>query len=129
MTDGSCARKVRSVSGKPISRIGESPTDPEGNPMSVPDPPRVFFSYSHDTQDHKDQVRRFATFLRSRIGLEVVLDQWDDNHRIDWSLWATRNITAADFVVAVASPLYRARADGDAPPDEGRGAQFESALL
>jgi len=97
--------------------------------MSVPDPPRVFFSYSHDSEDHKDQVRRFATFLRSRIGLEVVLDQWDDNHRIDWSLWATRNITAADFVVAVASPLYRARADGDAPPDEGRGAQFESALL
>ncbi|VVJ18881.1 Uncharacterised protein [Amycolatopsis camponoti] len=97
--------------------------------MSERAAPRVFFSYSHDTQEHKDQVRRFATFLRARIGLEVVLDQWDDNHRIDWSLWATRNITAADFIVAVASPLYRARADGDAPPDEGRGAQYETALL
>lgn len=91
--------------------------------------PRVFFSYSHDTQEHKDQVRRFATFLHSRIGLEVVLDQWYDGSRIDWSLWATRHLKAADFIIAVASPRYRERADGDAPPDEGRGAQYESAML
>ncbi|EOD64805.1 SEFIR domain-containing protein [Amycolatopsis vancoresmycina] len=97
--------------------------------MSEPDPPKVFFSYSHDTEEHKELVRRFATFLHSRIGLEVVLDQWHDNHRIDWSLWATRNLKAADFVIVVASPLYRARADGEAPPDEGRGAQFETAII
>jgi hypothetical protein len=97
--------------------------------MSEPDPPKVFFSYSHDSDEHKDLVRRFATFLRSRIGLEVVLDQWYDNVRIDWSLWATRHLTAADFVIVVASPLYRARADGEAPPDEGRGAQFETAMI
>ncbi|MGW4056685.1 SEFIR domain-containing protein [Amycolatopsis sp. NPDC004747] len=97
--------------------------------MSEPEPPRVFFSYSHDTPEHKDLVRRFATFLRSRIGLEVVLDQWYDNVRIDWSLWATRHLKAADFVIVVASPRYRERADGEAPPDEGRGAQFETAIL
>ncbi|WIX99560.1 TIR domain-containing protein [Amycolatopsis mongoliensis] len=91
--------------------------------------PWVFVSYSHDTQEHKDHVRKFATFLHSRIGLEVVLDQWHDNHRIDWSLWATRHLKAADFILVVASPLYRARADGDAPPDEGRGAQFETAII
>ncbi|MEV4053158.1 SEFIR domain-containing protein [Amycolatopsis sp. NPDC049688] len=97
--------------------------------MSEPDPPKVFFSYSHDSEEHKELVRRFATFLHSRIGLEVVLDQWYDNSRIDWSLWATRNLKAADFVIVVASPLYRARADGEAPPDEGRGAQFETAII
>ncbi|WP_410586595.1 SEFIR domain-containing protein [Amycolatopsis sp. lyj-23] len=97
--------------------------------MSEPDPPKVFFSYSHDSGQHKDLVRRFATFLRSRIGLEVVLDQWYDNSRIDWSLWATRHLKAADFIIVVASPLYRARADGEAPPDEGRGAQFETAII
>ncbi|MFJ7214526.1 SEFIR domain-containing protein [Amycolatopsis sp. NPDC098790] len=97
--------------------------------MTEAEAPKVFFSYSHDSEEHKAQVRRFATFLRSRIGLEVVLDQWYDGSRIDWSLWATRHLKAADFVIAVASPLYRARADGDAPPDEGRGAQYESAML
>ncbi|MFF1614743.1 SEFIR domain-containing protein [Amycolatopsis sp. NPDC058278] len=97
--------------------------------MSEHEAPRVFVSYSHDSEEHKAQVRRFATVLHSRIGLEVVLDQWHDNVRIDWSLWATRNLKAADFVIVVASPLYRARADGDAPPDEGRGAQFETAII
>jgi hypothetical protein len=97
--------------------------------MSEHEVPRVFFSYSHDTQEHKDHVRKFATFLRSRIGLEVVLDQWHDNIRIDWSLWAARHLKAADFIVVVASPRYRERADGDAPPDEGRGAQYETAMI
>jgi hypothetical protein len=91
--------------------------------------PWVFISYSHDSEEHKAQVRRFATLLHSRIGLEVILDQWHDNVRIDWSLWATRNLKAADFIIVVASPLYRARADGEAPPDEGRGAQFETAII
>lgn len=97
--------------------------------MSAHDAPRVFFSYSHDSEEHKTQVRRLATLLHSRIGLDVVLDQWHDNVRIDWSLWATRNLKAADFIIVVASPLYRARAEGDAPPDEGRGAQFETAII
>ncbi|WIV55189.1 SEFIR domain-containing protein [Amycolatopsis nalaikhensis] len=97
--------------------------------MPEHDAPWVFVSYSHDTPEHKDQVRRFATFLRSRIGLEVILDQWHDNFRTDWSLWATRNLKAADYVLVVASPLYRARAEGDAAPDEGRGAQFETAII
>ncbi|MEU5258893.1 SEFIR domain-containing protein [Amycolatopsis sp. NPDC021455] len=97
--------------------------------MSDRGAPKVFVSYSHDTEEHKALVRRFATFLHSRIGLEVVLDQWHDNVRMDWSLWATRNLKAADFIIVVASPLYRERADGDAPPHEGRGAQFETAII
>src|SRR5690242_15913914 len=120
---------MRSVSGIPISWIGESPTDPEGKQMSEHEAPWGFFSYPHDNEENRTQVRRFATFLRSRIGLEVILDQWHDNIRIDWSLWATRNLKAADFIIVVASPLYRARADGDAPPHEGRGAQFETAII
>lgn len=38
--------------------------------------PSCFISYSHDSNDHKDWVRRFAADLRkSRI--DVRLDQWD----------------------------------------------------
>jgi hypothetical protein len=91
--------------------------------------PRVFVSYSHDTPEHKEQVRRFATFLRGRIGLEVVLDRWYDHERLDWSLWATEHLRDADFILVVASRLYRDRAEGLAPPDEGRGAQFETAII
>lgn len=92
-------------------------------------PPRVFISYAHDSPEHKDLVRRFATFLHGRIGLDVSLDQWDDNRRRDWSLWAIEQLTTADFIVIIASPDYQRRADGLAPPDEGRGSHFETAII
>ncbi|HEX4221003.1 MAG TPA: SEFIR domain-containing protein [Pseudonocardiaceae bacterium] len=91
--------------------------------------PIVFISYSHDSPEHKDQVRAFSAFLRSRIGLDVRLDQWDDNVRRDWSLWATRLFRTANFVIVIASPEYRRRADGEAAAHEGRGAQFEAAMI
>jgi hypothetical protein len=97
--------------------------------MSGDGAPRVFVSYAHDSPEHKARVLRFATFLHSRIGLDVHLDQWDDGRRRDWSLWAVENLNNADFVVVVASPDYRRRADGEAPPHEGRGSQFEAAAL
>ncbi|WP_410642603.1 SEFIR domain-containing protein [Amycolatopsis sp. lyj-346] len=91
--------------------------------------PRVFVTYSHDTPEHKGLVERFAAFLRTRIGLDVHLDAWYDNVRRDWSAWATEQLTKADFILVVASPDYKRRADGSALPHEGRGAQFEAAIL
>ena len=44
-------------------------------------PPRVFVTYSHDTPEHKEQVREFCTFLRSEEGIDVHVDQWDDDGR------------------------------------------------
>jgi hypothetical protein len=91
--------------------------------------PIVFISYSHDSREHKDLVRAFSAFLRNRIGLDVRLDQWDDDVRQDWALWATRLFTISNFVIVVASPDYRKRADGEAESHEGRGAQFEAAMI
>lgn len=97
--------------------------------MSDREAPRVFVSYSHDTPEHLNRVERFATFLRGRFGLDVVLDLWHDVERVDWSLWAMDHLTNADFVLVIASPEYKRRADGTAPSHEGRGAQFEAAIL
>lgn len=91
--------------------------------------PRVFISYAHDSEQHKEHVRRFGEFLHTKIGLDVELDQWDDAHRRDWSTWATEHLTASDFVIVVASPDYKARAEATAPPHEGRGSQFEAAII
>ncbi|HEY4022835.1 MAG TPA: SEFIR domain-containing protein [Pseudonocardiaceae bacterium] len=97
--------------------------------MSKRAAPIVFISYAHDSAEHKDLVRTFSTFLRVRIGLDTKLDQWDDNVRRDWSLWATQLFKIADYVVVVASPKYRKRSEGEALPDEGRGSQFEAAMI
>jgi hypothetical protein len=97
--------------------------------MSDRDAPRVFVSYAHDSPEHKEQVRRFATFLRSRIGLDVHLDRWYEDKRRDWSAWAIEHLTEAEFILVIASPEYKRRADGVAAPGEGRGSQFEAAVI
>lgn len=38
-------------------------------------------------------------------------------------------VRAARFVLIIASPGYRRRGEGDAPADEGRGVQWEAALI
>lgn len=91
--------------------------------------PRVFVTYSHDTPQHKDMVRRFATFLREKAGVDVHLDLWYDTERRYWSRWAVDQLTRADYILVVASPEYQRRADGFAPSGQGRGAQFEAAML
>lgn len=98
-------------------------------PMPEQDAPRVFVSYSHDTPEHIEQVGRFATFLHARLGLEVHLDQWYDNVRIDWSQWAAEQLDKADYIIVIASPDYKHRAEGKAAPEVGRGAQYEAARL
>jgi hypothetical protein len=97
--------------------------------MSDHEVPRVFVSYAHDSPEHKERVRRFAEFLRTRIGLDVRLDQWDDSRRVDWSLWAAEHLGVADFILVIASPKYKRRAEGTAPPHEGRGSQYEASII
>ena len=97
--------------------------------MADREAPRVFVTYSHDTPEHKALVEKFARFLRAAIGLDVHLDSWYDNRRRDWSLWAVEQLTKADFILVIASPEYKRRADGTADSDEGRGAQFQTAII
>jgi hypothetical protein len=89
---------------------------------------RVFVSYAHESEEHKARVLDFATFLRG-VGVEAVLDTWAANVRRDWSAWAIAEMTAAEFVLVVASDEYRRSGDGNGPAGENRGIQSEAALL
>ncbi|TCO55823.1 SEFIR domain-containing protein [Actinocrispum wychmicini] len=91
--------------------------------------PRVFISYAHDTPEHVERVRVFATFLRHDVGLDVRMDQWDDHVRRDWSIWAATHLTEADFVLVIVSPQYKNSGDGMAPPHVGRGSHYETAII
>jgi SEFIR domain-containing protein len=92
-------------------------------------PPRVFISYAHDSEPHKRQVHDLARFLRAEGGIDVRLDLWDAGMRRDWSTWMLEQFRNADFVVVVASLAYKRRAEGGAEAADGRGVQFEAALL
>lgn len=93
------------------------------------DSPRVFISYSHDSEDHKNTVIAFGTLLRTQLGIDAHLDEWYVNGRRDWSEWAIEQLESADYVLAIASPKFRERADGRSAGPAGRGAQFEGALM
>lgn len=90
-------------------------------------PPSVFVSYAHENPEHKERVLRLAELLRDEHA-EVVLDVWATATRQDWYSWAIKRITAADYVVVVASPTYRLLGDG-APAGVHRGVQSEVAVL
>lgn len=92
------------------------------------DAPKVFVSYAHESGEHKADVLELATFLRG-AGIAAVLDVWSADERLDWYSWTIREMTAADFVVVVASARYRAIGDGSGPDGEHRGVQSEAALL
>ncbi len=91
--------------------------------------PRVFISYAHDSADHQNNVLRFANFLQARVGLDVHLDIWDDDIRRDWALWAEGQLIEADYIMVIASPKFRRTAGGRVTPDDGRGSQYEAAIM
>jgi WD40 repeat protein len=89
---------------------------------------RVFISYAHEGPEHEKRVRDLWLFLR-RNGIDAVLDLAAAERRQDWPLWMLEQVREARFVLVVASPEYRRRADGAAASDQGRGLQFEAGLI
>jgi hypothetical protein len=89
---------------------------------------RVFISYARDDRKHARRVRRFWKFLRE-VGIDARLDAPAGEEPQDWPIWMRREIRAARYVLVIASPQYRLRAEGDVPPDVGRGVQWEARQL
>lgn len=72
--------------------------------------PRVFTSYSHDDQSHKEWILRLADRL-VRNGVDVLLDQWDMSFGSDLPRFMEAGLTDADRVLAVCSANYVEKAD------------------
>lgn len=68
-------------------------------------PPRIFISYSHDSDDHKEWVLSFATMLRQQ-GVDVVLDQWDLKPGDDLPHFMETQLETADYVLMICTKKY-----------------------
>jgi TIR domain len=73
-------------------------------------PPKVFVSYCHDTDCHKNWVLSLATRLLAN-GVDVVLDQWDLTLGGDLPRFMETGLTAAQRVLAVCTELYVEKAN------------------
>lgn len=86
-------------------------------------PPKVFVSYSHDSDLHKDWVLTLATRLVAN-GVNVLLDQWDLTLGSDLPRFMESGLTVADRVLAICTSQYVEKANA------GRGGVgYEKMIL
>lgn len=72
--------------------------------------PKVFVSYSHDSEPHKDWVLQLATRLVAN-GVDVILDQWDLNLGSDLPRFMETGLVGANRVLAICTSPYVEKAN------------------
>lgn len=73
-------------------------------------PPRVFISYSHDSEDHKDWVLQLATRLRSN-GVDIILDRWNTRLGSDLASFMEHGLSDSQRVICICSDKYIEKAN------------------
>lgn len=90
--------------------------------------PKVFISYTHDSQNHLNRVLAFSNKLRTE-GIDAILDQYEESPTEGWPRWMDRQIRNADYVIMICTPLYFKRVMGEENPGVGLGGIWESGLI
>ncbi|WP_051260250.1 toll/interleukin-1 receptor domain-containing protein [Corynebacterium sputi] len=85
--------------------------------------PRVFISYSHDSEEHKEWVAKLAQKLNS-IGIWVLFDQWDTNLGSDLHHFMNSGIKNSDRILAICTEKYN-----DKSEENQGGAAYERMLM
>ena len=67
--------------------------------------PSVFLSYTHESDDHSEWVRRLAETL-TKNGVETILDQWHLNLGDHVGLFMEQSLSKATHIVLVCTPAY-----------------------
>lgn len=72
--------------------------------------PKIFISYSHDSEQHKGWVLKLASALRIN-GIDAVLDQWDLSPGQDMAAFMARGIRNADRALLICTAPYVEKAE------------------
>ena len=72
--------------------------------------PKIFISYSWDSEEHRKWVRSLSDKLEAE-GIKTILDQKDLLPGDEMPLFMERSITESDFVLFICTPRYKAKAD------------------
>ncbi|MDZ8260991.1 SEFIR domain-containing protein [Nostoc sp. ChiQUE01b] len=95
---------------------------------SVSNAPKVFISYSHDSQEHRDKVLDLANRLRAE-GVDCNIDQYEESSSEGWPRWMMNQLEWADFIVVVCTEQYDRRFRGREELGIGRGVTWEGAII
>ncbi|MEO5975961.1 MAG: SEFIR domain-containing protein, partial [Chryseolinea sp.] len=93
---------------------------------------KVFISYAHNSEQHKDIILKYSNELINPGGLDCWIDRYVEDAIIPdgWPNWMRKKVNESDFVIVVCCPTYHARFEKN--PDQerkGLGAKFESTLI
>jgi len=93
-------------------------------------PPRVFISYSHDSEQHSQRVLALANQLR-RQGIDAELDQYETRPPQGWPRWCEEQLRpeSSEHVLVICTEMYVNRVEGKVPADEGRGVFWEGSVI
>jgi hypothetical protein len=91
-------------------------------------PPRIFLSYSHDSEEHRVNVLALAHRLRDD-GCIVTIDQEHLWVGEGWTVWMIKQIEQATFVLVICTEVYKRRAEGGEESPAGAGASWEGAII
>jgi len=91
-------------------------------------PTRVFISYSHDSDEHKDRVLELSNRLRSE-GLDCHIDQYETSPAEGWPRWMQNQIGQSDSVLVVCTNMYEQRFLGKGEVHKGLGGKWEGAII
>ncbi|MGA6871302.1 toll/interleukin-1 receptor domain-containing protein [Streptomyces pratensis] len=92
--------------------------------------PRVFISYAWEDDGgvHAEHVRALWILLRQH-GIDAQLDRPAAERPQDWAVWMQREVEEADYVLTIASPAYKRRAESAENPGVGEGVAWEARLI
>ena len=90
----------------------------------------AFISYSHDSDEHREQVLGLSERLRAD-GIATILDRYVEKGSPleGWPRWMMNGLNAATHVLCVCTETYRRRFLGQEVPDKGKGVDWEGALV
>nr|VFJ44335.1 MAG: SEFIR domain-containing protein [Candidatus Kentron sp. FW] len=93
--------------------------------------PRIFISYAHDSDAHRERVLGLSERLR-RDGFDTRLDQYvEGSPEEGWQRWMLNQLDKAEFVLAICTETYyqRFRDHDYQNPERGRGVDWEGAII
>lgn len=82
----------------------------------------LFISYSHDSKEHMDWVKKFACDLEALGDFEIYLDQ-NLPKGLSFTRFMEVGIANADKVLVIGTPEYKRKAEA------GKGVAFEEAII
>jgi hypothetical protein len=90
---------------------------------------KVFISYSHDSDMHRERVLGLSERLR-HDGVETSLDRYVEGLPAEgWPRWMLNGLDAATHVLCVCTEIYYRRFRGQEVASQGKGVDWEGAFI